>query len=132
MSIVVEVQVPSTALADQTLGVTLEAQAQEGTGALVADSVVDISAGKGLDGADGTVESVITVSANAVVVATKSATHDAAANEITYTLTIRNNGNAPASTVAINDAFRLEPPTLTEVQQQRVCSCLMVTPYQRL
>ena len=105
MSIVVEVQVPSTALANQTLGVTLEARALQGGTEAVENSVVDITAGKGLDGADGTVESVITVSADAVVVATKSAAHDAAANEITYTLTIRNNGNAPASTVSINDAF---------------------------
>ncbi len=124
MSIVVEVQVPSTALADQTLGVTLEAQAQEGTGALVADSVVDITAGKGLDGADGTVESVITVSADAVVVATKSAVHDAAANEITYTLTIRNNGNAPASTVAINDAF---PAGTTYVDGSATAAGLLVS-----
>lgn len=105
MSIVVEVQVPSTALAGETLGVTLNAEAEEGTGALVADSVIDITAGKGLDGFDGTVESVITVSADAVVVATKSAAHNAGANEITYTLTIKNNGNAPAATVGIKDAF---------------------------
>jgi uncharacterized repeat protein (TIGR01451 family) len=107
MSIVVEVQVPSTALANETLGITLLAEAEEGTGTLVPDSVVDITASKGLDGEDGTVESTITVSADAVVVATKSATHNAAANEITYTLTINNNGNAPASTVNINDAFPL-------------------------
>jgi uncharacterized repeat protein (TIGR01451 family) len=124
MSIVVEVQVPSTALAGETLGVTLNAEAEEGTGALVAGSVVDISAGKGVDGLDGTVESTITVSADAVVVATKSATHNAGANEITYTLTIKNNGNAPAATVAINDAF---PANTTYVAGSATAAGLLVS-----
>ncbi len=124
MSIVVEVQVPSTAIAGETLGVTLNAQAEEGTGALVLDSVVDVTAGKGLDGADGTVESTITVSADAVVVATKSASHNAAANEITYTLTIKNNGNAPASTVGINDAF---PADTTYVPASATAAGLLVS-----
>lgn len=104
-SIVVEVQVPSTAQAGDTLGITLTAEAEEGTGAAVAATVTDTSSGKGLDGLDGTVESMITVTGNAVIVATKNAAHNASASEITYTLTIRNNGNAPAQNVIINDAF---------------------------
>lgn len=104
-SIVVEVLVPSTAQAGDTLGVTLTAEAQEGTGSAVANSVTDSTTGKGLDGLDGTNESMITVTGNAVIVATKSAVHDVAASEITYTLTVRNNGNAPAQDVVINDAF---------------------------
>ncbi len=104
-SIVVEVLVPSTAQAGDTLGVTLTTEAHEGTGAAVANSVTDTTAGKGLDGVDGTTESMITVTGNAVIVATKSASHDIGASEITYTLTVRNNGNAPAQDVMINDAF---------------------------
>ncbi len=104
-SIVVEVLVPSTAQAGDTLGVTLTAQAQEGTGAAVVGSVTDATAGKGLDGLDGTNESMITVTGNAVIVATKKETHNASASEITYEIKVRNNGNAPAQDVIINDAF---------------------------
>ncbi len=104
-SIVVEVQVPATAQSGDTLGVTLTAQALEGTASAVATSVSDTSAGKGLDGLDGTVESIVTVTGNAVIVATKAASHDESLSQITYTVNVRNNGNAPAQDVIINDAF---------------------------
>lgn len=123
-SIVVEVQVPSTAQAGDTLGVTLSAQAEEGTGVAVASSVTDTTASKGLDGQDGTVESLITVTGNAVIVATKNAAHDIAASEITYTLTIRNNGNAPAQNVVINDAF---PANTTYVGSSATAAGLLVS-----
>lgn len=124
MSIVVEVQVPSTAIAAETLGVTLTAEAEEGTGSLVPGSVIDIHSTKGLDGFDGTVESMITVSADAVVVATKAASHNVGTNEITYTLTIKNNGNALASTVGIKDAF---PENTTYVASSATAAGLLVS-----
>ncbi|MEM7255797.1 MAG: hypothetical protein AAF404_00250 [Pseudomonadota bacterium] len=123
-SIVVEVLVPSTAQAGDTLGITLTAEAQEGTGSAVANSVTDTTAGKGLDGLDGTTESMITVTGNAVIVATKSAAHDVAASEITYTLTVRNNGNAPAQDVIINDAF---PANTTYVASSATAAGLLVS-----
>jgi len=58
------------------------------------------------------------------VVATKAATHNAAANEITYTLTIKNNGNAPAATVGINDAF---PTDTTYVAGSATAAGLLVS-----
>lgn len=123
-SIVVEVQVPSTAQAGETLGITLTAEAQEGTGSAVASSVADTTAGKGLDGLDSTVESMITVTGNAVIVATKEATHDNNASEITYTLKIRNNGNATAQNVIINDAF---PANTTYVAGSATAAGLLVS-----
>ena len=54
VNLVVAVQVPATATAGQTLGVTLTAQAQNGTGAAVAQSVTDLTTGGGRDGLDGT------------------------------------------------------------------------------
>ena len=48
-SIVVRTDVPTSALGGDDLGVTLTAQAEEGTGAAVADSVTDLTTGKGPD-----------------------------------------------------------------------------------
>lgn len=123
-SIVVEVQVPSTAQAGDTLGITLTAEAQEGTGTAVASSVSDTSTSKGLDGLDGTVESMITVTGNAVIVATKEASHNSGTSEITYTLKVRNNGNAPALNVIINDAF---PANTTYVAASATAAGLLVS-----
>ncbi len=123
-SIVVEVLVPSTAQAGDTLGITLTAAAQEGTGAAVVGSVTDTSAGKGLDGLDGTNESKITVTGNAVIVATKQANHNASTSEITYEIKVRNNGNAPAQDVIINDAF---PANTTYVANSATVAGLLVS-----
>ena len=123
-SIVVEVLVPSTAQAGDTLGITLTAEAQEGTGSAVVGSVTDTSAGKGLDGLDGTNESMITVTGNAVIVATKQATHNTATSEITYEIKVRNNGNAPAQDVIINDAF---PANTTYVPNSATVAGLLVS-----
>lgn len=123
-SVVVEVQVPPTALSTETIGVTLTAEAEQGTGAAVVGSVTDLSTGKGLDTLDGTVESIITVTADAVVVATKNSSINAASSEITYTITLMNNGNAPAATVAINDAF---PANTSYVAASAVASGLLVS-----
>ena len=104
-SIVVRAEVPSDALAGEELGVTLTAQAQEGTGSAVAASVSDLTANQGPDGLDGTVESLITVTGGAVVGATKNAVHNSAAAQIDYTITIQNNGNADALNVVLQDAI---------------------------
>jgi len=105
INIVVAVDVPTTATAGQTLGITLTAAAHEGTGSAVASSVTDITTGKGLDGLDGTNESLITVTGDAVLVTTKSSVHNAGLNEITYTVTVKNNGNSSAKNVVIFDGI---------------------------
>lgn len=104
-NLVVSVQVPTTATANQTLGVTLTAQALEGTGAAIVGSVADLTAGGGRDTLDDTNESLLTISDDAVLVVTKSSTHDAAANEITYTVTVKNNGSSSANDVVIFDGL---------------------------
>ncbi len=104
-SIVVRAEVPTTALAGEDLGITLTAQAEQGTGAAVAASVTDLTAGKGPDTLDSTVETLITVTGDAVVIATKSSVHNAATSEITYTVEIKNNGNADAGNVLLRDAI---------------------------
>ncbi len=104
-NLVVAVDVPASATAGQTLGVTLTAEAQNGTGTAVAGSVTDLSTGGGRDGADGTNESLITVTGDAVLVTTKSSVHDVANGTIAYTITVRNNGNQSASNVVIFDGL---------------------------
>jgi len=104
-NLVVAVEVPAGSTDGQTLGVTLTAEALEGGTASVANSVTDLSTGAGRDGLDGTNESLITVTGDAVLVTTKSSVHDVAANEITYTVTVRNNGNSPANDVVIFDGL---------------------------
>jgi len=104
-NLVVAVEVPASATDGQTLGVTLTAQAYEGGAATVASSVTDLSPGSGRDGLDDTNESLITVTGDAVLVTTKSSVHNVAANEITYTLTVKNNGNSPANDVVIFDGL---------------------------
>jgi len=103
--IVVAVQIPTTATATDTVGVTLTATAQEGTGAAVAASVTDLTAGSGQDGTDGTVESLITVTNDAVLAMTKTSSNNTAANEITYTVTVTNNGNTAAQNVVLFDGL---------------------------
>ncbi len=104
-SLVVRAEVPGSAIDGNGLGVTLTAEAEEGTGTAIAASVTDLTAGKGPDTLDGTVESLITVTGDAVVVLTKSSVHNPATSEIDYTITIKNNGNADAQTVLLQDAI---------------------------
>lgn len=106
-NLVVAVEVPASATDGQTLGVTLTAQAYEGGTASVVGSVLDLTAVpvRGRDGENGTNESLITVTGDAVLVTTKSSVHDVAANEITYTLTVKNNGNTAANDVVIFDGL---------------------------
>jgi len=104
-NLVVAVEVPASATDGQTLGVTLTAQAFEGGTASVVSSVTDLSAGSGRDGLADTNESLITVTGDAVLVTTKSSVHNVADNEITYTLTVKNNGNTAANNVVIFDGL---------------------------
>ena len=104
-SIVVRAEVPTSAVDGDDLGITLTVEAEQGTGAAVAESVTDLTAGKGPDTLDGTVESLITVTGDAVVGPTLESVHNPATNEITYTITVRNNGNADATSVLIRDAI---------------------------
>ncbi|NND89933.1 MAG: DUF11 domain-containing protein [Granulosicoccus sp.] len=105
VNLVVAVTVPSTAVAGNTLGITLNATARNGTGASVAASVTDLSSGGGRDGLDSTNESLITVTNDAVLVTTKTAVPDFANNQVSYTLTVRNNGNLPAKDVILFDGL---------------------------
>jgi len=112
-SIVVRTDVPTSALGGDDLGITLTAQAEEGTGAAVADSVTDLTTGKGPDTLDGTVES-----------STKSSVHNPATSEIEYTVTIRNNGNADATSVMLQDAI---PENTTYVANSATTSGLITS-----
>lgn len=105
VNLVVAVTVPTTAVPGDTLGITLEARAQNGTGIGVAASVVDLTASGGRDGLNSTNESLISVTNDAVLVTTKTAVPDFANNQISYTLTVRNNGNQPARDVVLFDGL---------------------------
>ncbi|MBX2879509.1 MAG: DUF11 domain-containing protein [Granulosicoccus sp.] len=104
-NLIVAVQVPTTATTGQTAGVTLTAEAQQGTGSAVSGSVTDTTAGGGRDTLDGTNESLITITEDAVLVVTKNHTHDTVANEITYTIEVKNTGGRAANNVVIWDGL---------------------------
>lgn len=120
VNLIVAVQVPTTATTGQTVGVTLTAQAREGSPAGIVDSVTDTTAGGGLDGDDGTNESLITVTGDAVLVVTKNHTHDTAANEITYTIEVKNTGGRSANNVVIWDGL----PANTSLESSSVSGIL--------
>lgn len=119
-SLVVAVQVPTTATDIDTLGVTLSVSAQEGTGSAVAGSVADLTTSRGRDAADGTNESLITVTGDAVLVTTKTSSHDTANDQITYTITVSNNGNTAAQGVLLFDGL----PTGTSLVSSSVSGLL--------
>ena len=103
-NLVVAVEVPGGASANDALGVTLTAQAREGTpGSVVAGGVEDV--GANADGADDTVQSTITVTGDAVLVVNKASVHDVAAETITYTVSVRNDGGRAAKDVVLFDAL---------------------------
>jgi uncharacterized repeat protein (TIGR01451 family) len=100
--LVIAVAVPSSATTGQELGVILTATSANGT---VTDAT---NATGGADSTQGTNQDVITVSGDAVLNYTKSATLNAATNRITYTLTITNTGNRAATNVNIYDAIPVD------------------------
>lgn len=91
--------VPSTASAGQTLGMELAATAASGI------TVDDLTSGNGEDAAEATNHDLVTVTANAVLVLTKDSVIDESANQITYTLTVKNNGGQDALDAKIIDAI---------------------------
>jgi len=105
VNLVVAVAVPGSATDGQTLGITLTADAHEGGPIGIPGTVVDLTAGKGLDGNDSTNESLITVTGDAVLFTSKTSVHDPINNTIAYTVTVKNNGNRPANDVVIFDGL---------------------------
>lgn len=66
-------------------------------------TVIDV--GENGDGLNGTVDNIATVSTGPVLVLNKSSVHDENSNQITYTLTVKNNGGSDAENVVIVDAL---------------------------
>jgi len=97
VSLVVALPVPTTA-ADGSI-LTTELTAVSTNGATVEDIGADV------DSTDGTNDDTVTVSTGPVLVLNKSSVHDEANNQITYTLTVKNNGGSDASNVNIVDAL---------------------------
>ncbi|WP_233426554.1 beta strand repeat-containing protein [Photobacterium carnosum] len=123
MNLMLAAAVPTTAVPGDTLGVTLEAEAHDGTPSPVDGSVTDI--GDNNDVLPDTNASLITVTNDAVVNITKSATHlenvgteaalgidldgdggtDRELSLIRYTVTVSNTGNTDAKDVTIFDGI---------------------------
>ena len=104
--LVIAVPVPSSVAAGKQLGVILNAIAASST------PVNDTTSSDGRDAKEGTNQTLITISDQAVLNYTKSAVYKAAdplivgdKPKIVYTLTLTNTGNLPALDVNIYDAF---------------------------
>lgn len=97
VSLVVALAVPTAAANGSTLDTDLTATSTNG--ATVTDT------GANADGTDGTNEDEVTVSTGPVLVLNKSSVHDVANKQITYTLTVKNNGGSDATNVNIVDAI---------------------------
>jgi len=107
VNLIVEVRVPSSALENQVLGATLKVTSENSI-------VIDESDGKGMDGLDNTNEDHVTITSNAVLIVTKSATysHNRTLNDISddtilFTITLKNTGQSPAYNIEIRDVLDL-------------------------
>lgn len=92
-SVVVAMAVPVDAVDTATYSSTLTATTDNAT-------VIDEN-----DNADGNNVDTATVSTGPILVLNKSSVHDAANNQVTYTLTVKNNGGSDATNVNIIDAL---------------------------
>ena len=96
-SLVVGIPVPVTATAGDTFADTLTITSAAG------GTVTDV--GSNGDGDNATVQDLVTISADAVLISTKDSVVDYTANTITYTLTVKNVGGANATGVSIVDVI---------------------------
>ena len=94
-NLVVALQVPTNQANGTTLTTNLKAVPVGGTVVTDTDN----------NNNDGTSDDTITVSTGPVLVLNKSSVHDEALNQITYTLTVKNNGGSDAANVNIVDAL---------------------------
>ena len=107
INLIVEARVPSGALENQILGATLRVTSEN-------SDVLDESDGKGMDGQDNTNEDYVTVTSNAVLIVSKSATYnhnktlnDISDDSIIFTITLKNTGQSPAYNIEIHDVLDL-------------------------
>ena len=113
--LIVEVRVPSSVLESQVLGATLKVTSAH-------SQVLDESDGKGMDGLDNTNEDHVTITSNAVLIVTKSATysHNRTLNDISddtviFTITIKNIGQNSAYNIEIHDVLDLTKLDISSV-----------------
>ena len=97
LNVVVALAIPTDAVSGDEFSAKLTTTTA--SGAVVDDIGVDG------DGTEATVDDVATVSTGPVLVLNKSSVHDEANNQITYTLTVKNNGSSDAENVNIVDAL---------------------------
>ncbi len=114
--LIVQARIPPMAIAPQGFGLTLTVQAHEGSGAPVADSVVDTSTNQGNDGLNDTNEDFASVTTNAVLEISKSSLYlpglasTSDDDKIRYTVTVKNFGVGNATDISVVDEL---PPGTT-------------------
>ncbi|WP_085344762.1 DUF11 domain-containing protein [Vibrio sp. ArtGut-C1] len=99
VQLIVSVPVPSNAVANSVIDLTITATSLGGGAGIVEDI------GSNSDGLNDTNNDKINVTNDAVLVATKTASPNYSTNEINYTLQVVNNGNRSAKNVDIYDAI---------------------------